>query len=144
MAGMKISWKGWFALAAFLGIVAAVAIPQYADYTHRAQASEAISLMAAAKTPLAEYFQNQKQWPGRLDMVVEHSSGKFTQSVAISKGAGGSGEIELTATMRMEGVDRRVRGQTVRMLSADGGRTWICRPGNMPNKNLPAACRDGN
>lgn len=144
MAAMKISWKSWFALAALLGIVAAVAIPQYADYTHRAQASEAISLMGGAKIPLTEYFQNQRKWPERLDQVVEHTSGRYTQSVAISKGAGGAGEIELTATMRIEGVDRRVRGQTVRMLSADGGRTWICRPGNMPNKNLPSACRDQN
>jgi type IV pilus assembly protein PilA len=144
MAAMKISWKSWFALAALLGIVAAVAIPQYADYTHRAQASEAISLMGGAKIPLAEYFQNQRKWPERLEQVVEHTSGKYTQSVAISKGAGSTGEIELTATMRIEGVDRRVRGQTVRMLSADGGRTWICRPGNMPNRNLPGACRDQN
>lgn len=144
MAGMKISWKSWLALAALLGIVAAVAIPQYGDYTHRAQTSEAVSLLGGAKTPLTEYFQNQRKWPERLEQVVEHTRGEYTQSVAISKGAGAAGEIELTATMRTEDVDRRVRGHTVRILSADGGKTWICRPGTMPNNNLPAACRDEN
>jgi len=113
----------------------------YADYTHRAQTTEAILLMAVAKTPLAEYFLERKRWPNNLDKVSS-SSGKYTESVAITRGAGGTGEIELTATMRSERVDRRVRGHTVRMLSADGGKNWTCKPGTMPAKNLPASCRD--
>ncbi len=138
---MKISWTSWLALLAILGVIAAVAIPSYGDYIHRSQVSEAISLMGGAKTPLAEYFEAHKKWPDRLEMVSAVTSGKFTLSVAITKGAGSTGEIELTATMRSEGVDRRVRGQTARMLSSDGGKSWICRPGTMPDKNLPAACR---
>ena len=98
--------------------------------------------MGAAKTPLAEYFDAYKKWPNKLEEVADITSGKYTLSVAITKGAGRSDEIELTATMRSEGVDRRVRGQTARMLSADGGRSWICKPGTMPAKNLPAACRN--
>lgn len=140
----KFTWVGLIGLLAILGIIAAVAIPSYGDYIHRSQVSEAISLMGAAKSPLAEYFDAHKKWPGSLDKVTAATSGKFTQSVAITKGAGAAGEIELTATMRTEGVDRRVRGQTARMLSSDGGKNWICRPGNMPIKNLPAACRDGS
>jgi len=42
-------------LLAIVGIVAAVAIPSYGDYAHRAQASEAVSLLGGAKTPLARY-----------------------------------------------------------------------------------------
>jgi type IV pilus assembly protein PilA len=138
----NFTWTGLIVLSAILGVIAAVAIPSYGDYIHRAQASEAISLMGAAKTPLAEYFEVHKKWPNRLDEVDSTTSGKYTLSVGITKGAGGVGEIELTATMRSEGVDRRVRGQTARMFSADGGKNWICRPGTMPNQNLPASCRD--
>jgi type IV pilus assembly protein PilA len=141
---MKISWGSWAILLAILVVIAAIAIPSYGDYAHRSQVSEAISLMGAAKTPLAEYFVAHRKWPKSLDEVGSTTSGKFTQSVAITSGAGTTGEIELTATMRTESVDRRVRGQTARMLSSDGGRTWSCKPGNMPNKNLPAACRDGS
>ena len=137
-----MSWKSWLALLAVLGVVAAIAIPQYGDYTHRAQASEAILMLGSAKTPLAEYFNVHGRWPERLDKLIESQNGKFTQSVAITKGAQGTGEIELTATMRDEGVDRRVRGQTVRMISADGGKNWLCKPGTMELKNLPAACRN--
>lgn len=137
----RFTWTGVLALLAILGIIAVVAIPSYGDYIHRAQASEALSLMASMKTPLAEYFHDRKKWPDRLDAVAGSTSGKYTLSVAITKGAGGTGAIELTATMRSESVDRRVRGQTVRMLSTDGGKSWLCRPGTMEPKNLPLDCR---
>lgn len=135
------SWGSWLMLLAIIGIIVAVVLPSYGDYIHRAQASEAISLLAGAKTPLAEYFEEHKKWPDKLDKVSVSASGKFTQSVTISKGAGGTGEIEMMATMRTEGVDRRVAGQTIRMFSADGGKTWTCRPGTMAEKSLPLACR---
>jgi type IV pilus assembly protein PilA len=141
-SGSKVNWKSWLALIALLGVIAAVAIPQYADYTHRAQASETISILGAANVPLAEYFSDKQKWPGRIEEVTGSTSGKYTQSVAITRGAGGTGEIELTGTMRTEGVDRRVRGQSVRLLSGDGGRNWVCKPGTMELKNLPATCRN--
>ncbi|MEW6688846.1 MAG: pilin [Pseudomonadota bacterium] len=140
--GSRISWVSWFALLAIIGIVAAVLIPAYGDYTHRSQASEAVMLLSAAKTPLAEYFADRRKWPKALEEVAGQTSSKYTRSVVISRGAGGAGEIELTATMKTEGVDRRVAGQTIRFFSKDGGRTWTCRPGTMPAKNLPGSCRD--
>lgn len=138
----RFSWTGLIVLLAILGIVAAVAIPSYGDYIHRAQASEALALMDGAKTPLTEYFEGHKKWPARLEDLTADTNGKYTLSVAITNGASGTGEIELTATMRMEGVDRRVRGQSARLLSADGGKTWTCRPGTMAEQNLPRACRN--
>lgn len=68
--------------------------------------------------------------------------GKYTRSLAITKGAGGVSEIELTATMRIEGVDRRVAGHTLVLMSRDGGKSWSCRPGTMQKESLPAACRN--
>ena len=124
-----------------VGIAAAIVLPQYGDYTHRSQSAEAVSLLAGAKTPLAEYFADHRKWPESLDKVTAQRSGKFTREVAISKGAGGAGEIELTATMRSEGVDRRAAGKSVRLLSRDGGATWLCRPGTLESSNLPLDCR---
>lgn len=137
----KSSWVSWAALLAIIGIIAAVVIPSYGDYTHRAQNSEAIALMAGAKAPLAEYFAEHKKWPESLDKVAGATSGKFTASVRITRGGSGAGEIELTATMRTEGVDRRVAGMTILMGSSDGGKNWFCKPGTMQEKHLPAACR---
>jgi type IV pilus assembly protein PilA len=141
-SGKKVSWKSWLALFAVLSVIAAVAIPQYGDYSHRAQASETISLMSGAKTSLAEYFADRKKWPTRLEEVAGNTSGKYTLAVSISKGAGGTGEIELTGTMRTEGVDRRVAGTTILMTSSDGGKNWACKPGTTDPKNLPVSCRN--
>jgi type IV pilus assembly protein PilA len=138
---MKVSWGSWgswIGLAGIVGIIAAVAIPSYGDYIHRAQASEAISLLSEAKTPLAEYFAEQKKWPPKL---LTTTQGKYTESVVISRGAGASGELELTAKMRPT-ADRRVAGKSVRMATKDGGKTWVCSPGTMEAKNLTAACRN--
>ena len=137
----KVSWRGWLALLATLGVIGVVVFPLYGDYTHLAQNSEAITLMASARTPLSEYFQNHEKWPENLDNVVDNTSGKFTKSVGITKGAGGAGEIELTATMRTEGVDRRVAGKTILMVSPDGGKNWTCKRGTMQDKHLPSGCR---
>ena len=43
-------------VVAIIGILAAVAIPAYGDYTARAQAAEAFTLMDGVKTPLTELY----------------------------------------------------------------------------------------
>jgi type IV pilus assembly protein PilA len=136
----RVSWVSWAALLAVIGIVVAIAVPSYGDYTHRSQASEAVTLLGGAKTPLAEYFADRNRWPGKLEEVVAETSGKFTRSVAITKAAGS--EVELTATMKTEGVDRRAAGAKIRMFSSDGGRTWTCRGERDRQNILPSACRD--
>jgi type IV pilus assembly protein PilA len=139
---MKVSWGSWIGLLGVIVVVALVAIPMYGDYTDRAQVSEAVSLLGAAKTPLAEYFSDHKKWPVSLERLVENRQGKYTQSIAITKGAGGTGELELTGTMRNENVVRSVAGRTVRLSTADGGRSWLCRPGTIGPKYLPGSCRE--
>lgn len=138
--GLNISWKSWLAVLAIVGVIYLVGIASYGDYIHRAQASEAFALMDGAKTALSQHFAVHKKWPSKLEHLTADTSGKYTLSVAITKGAGSAGEIELTATMRTEGVDPRVRGQSVRMFSADGGKNWTCKPGTMEPKNLPLSC----
>ena len=128
-------------IVVIIGILAAVFIPAHGDYANRAQAMEAVTLMLEAKAPLAEHFADQKKWPESLGKLKLATQGRYTQSVVISKGAGATGELELTATMKSEGVDRRVAGQSVRLATKDGGSTWICGPGTMELKNLPSQCR---
>ncbi len=134
-------WAALLSIVVLGALVAAVLIPSYGDYTHRSQISEAVAVLAGAKTPLAEYFANHNKWPASLGEVAGALGGKYVQSAAITKGAGGTGEIEMTAIMKIEGVDRRIAGMSVRLLSADGGKNWLCRPGTAPEKVLPSACR---
>lgn len=138
---MRISWVSWFVLVVLAGIVGAVVLPSYGDYIHRSQMSEAVALLGAAKTPFSEYLADRKKWPESAGQVLGSTSGRYTQSVVITKGAGGTGAVELTATLRAEGVDRRVAGKSVRIFSTDGGKTWNCRAGTAAESALPPACR---
>lgn len=139
---MRVSWKSWLTLLGLLVIVYVIGKASYGDYIHIAQASESISLMAGAKEPLVEHIQKHGKWPDALDKVHGPTAGKYTQSVAITRGAGGTGDIELTATLRTEGVNKRVAGTTILMVSSDGGKSWLCKPGTILAENVSASCRN--
>lgn len=57
-------------VVAIIGILAAIAIPQYQDYIARAQASEACTLLGGLKTPIAEYFAVNGAVPDLLDAAA--------------------------------------------------------------------------
>jgi type IV pilus assembly protein PilA len=74
-----------------IGILAAIAIPAYQDYTIRAQVAEGMNLAAAAKAAVAETFLNQGVVPqDREDAGMRPepsaSSGKYVSSVTITDG----------------------------------------------------------
>ena len=78
-------------VVAIIGILAAIAIPAYQDYTIRAQVSEGMALAAAAKAAVAEDFLNEGAAPtNRLDAGMTANAtdtqGKYVGSVAIANG----------------------------------------------------------
>jgi type IV pilus assembly protein PilA len=79
-------------VVAIIGILAAIAIPAYQDYTIRAQVSEGMSLAAAAKTAVAEAFLNTGEAPllrVNAGMTVNDTDtqGKYVASVGVADGA---------------------------------------------------------
>ncbi len=83
-------------VVAIIGILAAIAIPAYQDYTIRAQVSEGLSLAAAAKTAVAESFLNNGEAPiGRVEAgmsaAAADTQGKYVTAVDITNGV-----IEIT------------------------------------------------
>jgi len=78
-------------VVAIIGILAAIAIPAYQDYTIRAQVSEGMNLAAAAKAAVAEDFLNEGAAPvDRTDAGMTKNAtdtqGKYVASVAVANG----------------------------------------------------------
>ncbi len=68
---MKTAQKGFtlielMIVVAIIGILAAIAIPAYQDYTIRSQVTEGMNLASAVETGVAEYYANTGSWPGTL------------------------------------------------------------------------------
>jgi len=78
-------------VVAIIGILAAIAIPAYQDYTIRAQVSEGLNLSAAAKAAVAEDFLNEGEPPvdrtdAGMSAKATDTSGKYVTQVAIANG----------------------------------------------------------
>ena len=126
-------------VVAIIGILAAIAIPSYNDYTARAQMSEAVELMGGTKTPLAEYYADKGTWPS-IGQVAGGLSGKYTSNLSGATGGNPSTYI-VTATMLGSGVNNNIQNKTVTLTTTDGGQKWTCAAGTINDKYLPAACR---
>src|SRR5450432_743339 len=79
-------------VVAIIGILAAIAIPAYQNYTIRAQVTEGLTLADGWKTAIAEYYANTGNWPSQGNLAgTNNSVGKYESSVTVSVGT-----IEIT------------------------------------------------
>ncbi|HHY5280365.1 TPA: pilin [Neisseria meningitidis] len=110
---------------AIVGILAAVALPAYQDYTARAQVSEAILLAEGQKSAVTEYYLNHGIWPkNNTSAGVASSSeikGKYVQSVTVANGV-------VTAEMKSSGVNKEIQGKKLSLWAKrqDGSVKWFC------------------
>ncbi|ENY0119830.1 pilin, partial [Neisseria gonorrhoeae] len=110
---------------AIVGILAAVALPAYQDYTARAQVSEAILLAEGQKSAVTEYYLNHGIWPANNgDAGVASAStikGKYVKQVEVAKGV-------VTATMKSDGVNKEIQGKKLSLWARreDGSVKWFC------------------
>ncbi|HEZ5065790.1 TPA: pilin [Neisseria meningitidis] len=141
---------------AIVGILAAVALPAYQDYTARAQVSEAILLAEGQKSAVTEYYLNHGKWPSNNSSAgVATSSeikGKYVEKVEVKNGV-------VTATMLSSGVNKEIQGKKLSLWAKrqNGSVKWFCgqpvtRAGTddtvaadnkqIDTKHLPSTCRD--
>ncbi|HGO9085178.1 TPA: pilin [Neisseria meningitidis] len=152
---------------AIVGILAAVALPAYQDYTARAQVSEAILLAEGQKSAVTEYYLNHGIWPANNNSAGVASSpsdikGKYVQKVEVKNGV-------VTAEMKSSGVNKEIQGKKLSLWAKrqNGSVKWFCgqpvtRAANntakadkaddvaadgtnkIDTKHLPSTCRDAS
>ncbi len=129
-------------VVAIIGILAAVAIPAYQDYTVRARVTEGLSLASAGKTAVSEFFASQGDLPTSNDAAGMAApgtiSGNSVRSVGVgTDGTGTDGEIQVTFSGNpIDGATLVLRPRT------SGGRVvWDCTQGDLANKYRPSSCR---
>ena len=148
---MKIIQQGFtlielMIVVAIIGILAAVAIPSYQDYTARAQVAEAMNLNSGMKTALAEWYSDKGGWPVAVASVSGTTSGKYVASITFSNA--GTQTLNVDATMAATGVNSNVAGQVFSTATTSGGQRWSCgvlgQAGvttTLASKYLPGACK---
>ncbi|HFB1935262.1 TPA: pilin, partial [Neisseria gonorrhoeae] len=110
---------------AIVGILAAVALPAYQDYTARAQVSEAILLAEGQKSAVTEYYLNNGEWPKDNDSAGVASAskiiGKYVKQVEVKNGV-------VTAQMASSNVNKEIQGKKLSLWAKrqDGSVKWFC------------------
>jgi type IV pilus assembly protein PilA len=127
-------------VVAIIGILAAIAIPAYQDYTIRAQVAEGLSLASGAKTAISEYWQDRGTWPPSNTAAGLSSpgsiAGKYAQSVTIA------GD-RITVVFGGDANANLASGGNLIMVASsnDSSIQWSCTPSTLPDKWLPGSCR---
>lgn len=129
-------------VVAIIGILAAVALPAYRDYTIRAKITELAVAASACKTSVAEYYQSQADWPAdQLAAGCSEQKTKYVSSVVVGKG----GTITVTAKTGPDAIDVAAAGdlQLTPTVTTNGQIDWSCSEvgTTIPKKFLPAICR---
>ena len=126
-------------VVAIIGILAAVAIPQYQNYVARAQASEAVSVLGAAKTPITEFVSNQGAFPTAAQLVelaiADDATGAIQKAPSIATVTVSNSAVDaatgvvtgvLNATLAASGINATLQGAVIALAYNSASGSWVC------------------
>ena len=134
-------------VVAIIGILAAVAIPQYQNYVARAQVAEGLSLASGAKTAVAEYFSTNGTFPAdNTEAGLSDAgtiTGNYVESVTVSVA---DGKALITALFSSTDAHSKLQGYSMVLTAVDHGGSigFACSSSGSKDISayLPSSCRD--
>lgn len=131
-------------VVAIIGILAAVAIPAYQDYTIRAKVTEVMGFASSAKTTLSEEHASEATFPTAAAQVVVDLDSAFESSNFVSAAAYTLTNADsANFTVTLQNLGTQANGDTMVIAYAGGanGVTLTCTGGTLDAKFRPANCR---
>jgi type IV pilus assembly protein PilA len=150
---MKRSMQKGFTLielmivVAIIGILAAVALPAYQDYTVRAKVTEGLSLAGSAKLAVAENASQGRPYangwtsPAATASVASVGIGQTDGTVTVTYGTPIDGGSKTILIIPSSGGVFTGGTASATSIPTGGSITWDCVTGTLAQKYRPAACR---
>ena len=128
-------------VVAIIGILAAVAIPAYQDYTVRARVSEGLGLASPAKVGVSEFFASNGALPSTNASVGLATAASINGNAISSVTIGTGGLITIQSSTTNMPNEAQSKTWQLSPITSAGRVKWSCKAGTMPTKYLPAECR---
>ncbi|NKF52261.1 prepilin-type N-terminal cleavage/methylation domain-containing protein [Shewanella sp. WXL01] len=125
-------------VVAIIGILAAIALPAYQDFTKRGHVSEGLSLAAGAKAAVTEYYSSQGSAPTTNALAGLAAASSITGNSVKSVAVGTGGGITVTYNAKVTDDATLILAPT---FTSSGNVTWACTGGSLDDKYKPSNCR---
>jgi type IV pilus assembly protein PilA len=124
---------------AIIGILAAVALPAYQDYTKRAKVSEIMILASKDKVSISEFYLSTGVMPASSTEAGISTNANQSVYITAIAFATGAGSATMTYTVDSTAIDL---GTVVfEGTGSSSGVAWTCNGGTLADKFMPANCR---
>jgi len=131
-------------VVAIIGILAAIALPAYQDYTKRTHVAEGLTLAGGAKTSVTEFYSSNNRFPASNTSAGLASVASITGNAVSSITVGTSGVITVAYNSKVDSTASKFKVTLTPDASNGGSVVWKCAAAGtngVDTKFLPSNCR---